>query len=225
MKRKGPDPGHRQQQQQQPSQQGKTKRHGGRQEKERQERRATKQEQHDHSYFTWPAQTMEVVEPIMAPTFINASQPSRAAPVHSSVASFGKNGIEYRKVPPAAPSKPTPSESVWPLLNRARDICDSLQISKTAKNLKPLEAPIVNAPIKPTADPFEQYRKAQKAVNKMVTKPEASSSKGKAKLVERITTPPFEDRDVSREPPVSLGDSQEDPYTWDESDDSDGAPR
>jgi hypothetical protein len=59
----------------------------------------------------------------------------------------------------------------------------------------------------------------------MVTKPEASSSKGKAKLVERITTPPFEDRDVSREPPVSLGDSQEDPYAWDESDDSDGAPR
>jgi hypothetical protein len=27
-----------------------------------------------------------------------------------------------------------------------------------------------------------------------------------------------------REPPVSLGDSQEDPYAWDKSDDSDGAP-
>jgi hypothetical protein len=158
----------------------------------------------------------------MAPTFINASQPSRAAPVYPSVASFGKNGIEYCKVPPAAPSKPIPSESIWPLLNRARDICDSLQISKTAKNLKPLEAPIVNAPIKLTADPFEQYRKAQKAVNKMVTKSEASSS---TKLVERIAIPPFEDQDVSREPPVSLGDSQEDPYTWDESDNSDGAPR
>jgi hypothetical protein len=58
----------------------------------------------------------------------------------------------------------------------------------------------------------------------MVTKPEASSSKGKAKLVKQIATPPFEDRDVLREPPVSLGNSQEDPYTWDESDDSNGAP-
>jgi hypothetical protein len=132
VKRKGPDPAHRQQQQQQPrlqqqrtpqpqpgpsqqqqpSQQGKTKRCGGRQEKERQERRTAKQKQHDHGYFTWPAQTVEVVEPITAPTFINALQPSRAAPVHSSVASFGKNGMEYRKVPPTAPSKPMPSESV-----------------------------------------------------------------------------------------------------------------
>jgi hypothetical protein len=161
----------------------------------------------------------------MAPTFINALQPSRAAPIHSSITPFGKNGIEYHKVPPVAPSKPRPSESVWPSLNRAQDICDLLQISKTAKNLKPLEVLIINAPIKPTADPFEQYRKAQKAVNKMVNKPEALSSKGKAKLIERIAMPPFEDQDVLKEPPVSLGDSQEDPYAWDESDESDGAPR
>jgi hypothetical protein len=75
------------------------KRHGGRQEKERQERRAAKQKQHDHSYFAWPAPIVEVLEPIRAPSYINASQPSRAAPIHSSVASFGKNGIEYRKFP------------------------------------------------------------------------------------------------------------------------------
>jgi hypothetical protein len=112
VKRKGPDPAHCQHQQQrtpepqpgpsqqqQPFQQGKMKRRGGRQEKERQERCTAKQKQHNHGYFTWPAQTVEVVEPIMAPTFINASQPSRAAPVHSSIASFGKNGIEYHKQP------------------------------------------------------------------------------------------------------------------------------
>jgi hypothetical protein len=80
---------------------------------------------------------------------------------------------------------------VWPSPNRAQEVCDSLQISKTAKNLKPLEAPIVHAPIKPTADPFKQYQKVQKAVKKMVSKPEASSSKGKARLIKRIAMPPL----------------------------------
>jgi hypothetical protein len=51
----------------------------------------------------------------------------------------------------------------------------------------------------------------------MVTKPEASSSTGKATLIELIAIPLFKDQEVSREPPVSLGYSQEDPYAWDES--------
>jgi hypothetical protein len=127
--------------------------------------------------------------------------------------------------------------TVWPSLNEAQEICDSLAIPKTAKNLKPLEAPKVPAPIKPTADPFDSYEKAAQAVSKMMKppKPVASSSKGKARLVERIWTPPFcpspdlehfENyeqsgfdwaaermydlevyREESREPPVSLGDS------------------
>jgi len=54
----------------------------------------------------------------------------------------------------------------------------------------------VPAPIKPTADPFDSYEKAAKAVNKMMKQsppppPVASSSKGKGKLVTRIRTPPF----------------------------------
>jgi len=52
-----------------------------------------------------------------------------------------------------------------------------------AKNLKPLEAPKVSAPIKPATDPFNSYEKAAKAVNKMMKPPVASSSKGKGKLV------------------------------------------
>jgi hypothetical protein len=59
-----------------------------------------------------------------------------------------------------------------------------------AKNLKPLEAPKVPAPIKPTADPFDSYEKAAKAVNQMMKPPVASSSKGKGKFVTRIRTPP-----------------------------------
>ena len=128
---------------------------------------------------------VDEVEPQPAPSWINASQPSRTAPLHSSVASFGKNGIEYHQVSLAAP-KPVPAKSVWPSLNEAREICDSLAIPKTAKNLKPLEAPKVPAPIKPTADPFDSYEKAAKAVNQMMKPPVASSSKGKGKLVTRI---------------------------------------
>jgi hypothetical protein len=102
---------------------------------------------------------------------------------------------------------------MWPSLNEARGICDQLAIPKSAKNLKPLEAPQVSALIKPTADPFDQWKKAQKAVKKMVTKPVASSSKGKAKLVEWLATPPFEEyREVSRDPPISLGKSQDSVY-------------
>ena len=130
------------------------------------------------------------VKPQPAPSWINASQPSRTAPLHSSVASFVKNGIEYRNVALTAP-KPIPAKTVWPLLNEAREMCESLAIPRTAKNLKPLEAPKVSAPIKPTADPFDSYEKAAKAVNKMKKLPVASSSKGKGKLITRIRTPPF----------------------------------
>jgi len=133
---------------------------------------------------------VEEVEPQPAPSWINASQPSRTAPLHSSVASFGKNGIEYRQVPLTTP-KPVPARSVWPSLNEAQEICDSLAIPKMAKNLKPLEAPKVPAPIKPTADPFDSYEKGAQAVSKMMKPPVASSSKGKGRLVTRIRTPLF----------------------------------
>jgi hypothetical protein len=91
-----PQPGTSRQHQQQGQQQGQApkKRRGGRQEKQKQERRARKQEHNDHSHFASSATIAEVVEPSLAPTYINALQPSRAAPLHSSVASFGKNRIE-----------------------------------------------------------------------------------------------------------------------------------
>ena len=259
VKRKGPDPSHRQQQQpgtsQQHRQQGDRKpaRRGGRQEKEKREKRAHKTaEHHDHSHFASISQTndSEVVEPPKAPTYINASQPSRAASHHSTVASFGKNGIEYRKVKPTAPTKPTFSASVWPSLNEAREICDNLAIPKTAKNLKPLEAPRVTVPIFPHGDPFESYRKAKKVVDKMIDMPVASTSS--VRLSHRISSPPrnsspdlhhfsnyeesgfdwasepMEYRETSREPPVSLGSTTpiyNDPYNFDESDSDDDAPR
>jgi hypothetical protein len=249
VKRKGPhlqyrpqsnqqhsQPGTSRQHQQQGQQQGQApkKRHNSCQHKEKQERRARKQA-NDHSHFASTARIEDGVEPPQAPTFINASQPSRIAPHHSSVASFCKNGIEYRKVSLVPPPKPTIINSVWPSLNEAREICDQLAVPKTAKNLKPLEAPKVPAPVKPTADPFDSYRKAKKAVYDMTKppKPVASTSKGKekARLVERIwslfysdpdlelfdnyeesgydgAAAPMEDCDPSHDPPVSLGDSE-----------------
>ena len=264
VKRKGPDPAHCQQQQpqqqpgtsrqhQQQSQQqgGKPKRRGGRQEREKKEKRARKTaEHHDHSHFASISQLHEVVEPPAAPTFINASQPSRAAPHHSTVASFGKNGIEYRKVASTAPTKPTLASSVWPSLNEAREMCEQFAIPKTAKNLKPLETPNVAAPIFPRGDPFESYRKAQKKVDKMIDMPVATTSR--VQLSQRLTTPPsnpspdlehfsnYEEsgfdwasepypyREESREPSVSLGSATptyNDPYNFDESDSDDDAPR
>jgi len=134
---------------------------------------------------------VEEVEPQPAPSWINTSQPSRTAPLHSSVASFGKKGIEYQQVSLAAP-KPWLAKSVWPSLNEAQEMCDTFAIPKTAKNLKPLEAPKVPAPIKPTTDPFDSYEKVAQAVSKMkpTKMPVASSSKGKGKLITRIQTSP-----------------------------------
>jgi len=121
VKRKGSDPHYCQPQQLQPGpsrqpqqqqQQGepKAKQQGGRQQKERKERQDRKA--NDHSHFASTACIEEVVEAPQAPTYINTSQPSRAAPLHSSIASFGKNGIEYRKVVSKPPSKPTLVNSV-----------------------------------------------------------------------------------------------------------------
>jgi len=251
VKRKGPDPHYRQPQQSQPGpswqpqqqQQGepKVKRRGGRQQKERKERRDRKA--HDHFHFASTARIEEVVEAQPAPIYINASQPSRAAPLHSSVASFSKNGIEYRKVVSKPPSKPTLVNSIWPSLTEAREICDSLAVPKTARNLRPLEAPRVTAPIFPTTDPFKSYRKAEKKVKKMIDPQVASTST--VRLVQRISSPlvyPDPDlemfdnyevsgydwkqpytRESSREPPVSLGEEQDfyDPYDFDHSDESD----
>jgi len=200
VKHKGPDPSYRSQLQPGPSRQhqghpqqrsGPPKRRGGRQEKEKKERRACKALEHNHSHFASASMVPMDVEPQPAPTWINALQPSRTTPLHSSIASFGKNRIEYRTVFLEAP-KPVPAKSMWPSLNEAWEVCDALTIPKTAKNLKPLEAPKVPAPIKLTADPFDSYEKAAQAVSKMMKpKPVASNSKGKGKLVTRIQTPLF----------------------------------
>jgi hypothetical protein len=58
---------------------------------------------------------------------------------YSSVTSFGNNRIEYCKVHLAPPLKPMLTLSIWPSLQEACGICESLAIPKTAKNLKPLE--------------------------------------------------------------------------------------
>ena len=114
------------------------------------------------------------------------------APLTVFIASFGKDKVEVHKQPIALFSKlPTLSSSVWPLLNEVREICESLSLPKTSKNLKPLEAPKIIAPIKLTADPFDSYKKASKAVKGMIKdKPIPSSLKGKGKLVEQIMMPP-----------------------------------
>jgi hypothetical protein len=72
-------------------------------------------------------------------------------------------------------------------------VCFPFQGTVERINVKTLEAPKVPAPIEPTADPFDSYEKAAQAVSKMMKppKPAASTSKGKARLIERIRTPPF----------------------------------
>jgi len=100
VKRKGPDPSYRpqQQQQQQPGtsrqhqqqqqQKDPKKRRGGRLEKEKQKKKAEKQ-QREHTHIASSAQIEEIVEPLQAPSYINASQPSRSGPMHATIASFG----------------------------------------------------------------------------------------------------------------------------------------
>ena len=126
-----------------------------------------------------------------APTYINASQPSRAAPLHSTVASFGKKGIEYRKVSLAPTAAKPISPSIWPSLNEANKICEDLKIPKTAKNLKTLEAPSLAK----TIDPVLAGKKAKKLVDRMVVDqpeyitPRPASSSATGKLAERLSSP------------------------------------
>jgi hypothetical protein len=124
------------------------------------------------------------------PTMILASQPSRAAPTHTSVASFGKDGITYRKQPTAAQvASSSKSSSVWPSLQEAREICDTLKVPKSAKNLKPLEM----QHLQPSTDPVVTARKYQKQVNQM--KKNAANANDaynarKAQLATRLSSPP-----------------------------------
>jgi hypothetical protein len=110
VRRKGPDPSYRPQQlqaglscqphgQQQQQRSSTPKRQGGRQEREKKERHARKAIQHDHSHFVSTSMIVDEVEPQLAPSWINASQPSRTAPLHSSVASFGKIGLSIIRYP------------------------------------------------------------------------------------------------------------------------------
>jgi len=86
VKRKGPDPSYRPQQpqagpslqpygQQQQQRSGAPKHRGGHQEREKKERRARKATQHDHLHFASASMVPMEVEPQLAPSWINASQP------------------------------------------------------------------------------------------------------------------------------------------------------
>jgi hypothetical protein len=108
---------------------------------------------------------------------------------YSSVTSFGNNRIEYCKVHLAPPLKPMLTLSIWPSLQEACGICESLAIPKTAKNLKPLEEHRVSTPIFLTTNPFKSCRKAKKVVDKMINLPVALSPW--TTLLQRISTPPF----------------------------------
>src|SRR5882672_4168953 len=148
VKRKTADPSYRsrlqqpqagpssQQQQQRPKGKGKTRRAG---KQEQQKRENKKSATHSHL-----ASSSMVVD--LPPPTILVTGPSRATPSHTSIASFNKDGISYRKAPVTtgglqiAPQRANPSyNSVWPSLNQAREICDNLAVSKSAKNLRPLE--------------------------------------------------------------------------------------
>ena len=251
VKHKSPDPSYHLQQWDAPK-----KRRGGHQEKAKQERCARKQAEHSHF-----ASLVNIEEIPQNPHFNLTSrfgfkiapQPQwPTAPSTIFIASFGKNKVEVHKQPIASSSKLTTlSSSVWLSLNKAREICNSLSLPKTAKNLKPLKAPKVIAPIKPTTNPFNSYEKASKAVKGMMKdKPISSPLKGKGKLVEWIMTLPlivelfnhspnlnhFNNDEESgfdwqsppevccnylQEPPVSLGDEDEHPTFYYEGIDGD----
>jgi hypothetical protein len=118
VKCKGPDPKNCLQQQGGPP---KDTKRGGKQEHAKRKKYAckqqTQQQNHSHSQLLSTATIKEIPSPIvppLMPTMILASQPSRAAPTHTSVASFGKDGITYRKQATAAQvSSSSKSTSVW----------------------------------------------------------------------------------------------------------------
>ena len=133
---------------------------GGRQEKARRGRGGG-HPSHGHSHM---ASAMEVdqpevelsapsawdqqeVEPFVPSTWASTTPPP--APTHTSVASFNKDSIVSHKQALASLVVSTPLQpSIWLSFQEAREICDSLQIPKTAKNLKPLEIlSIKTAPI------------------------------------------------------------------------------
>ena len=219
-------------------------------ERAKNEKKAQKQgSQHGHSHITSTAQIEEVREPQPAPTLILATQPSRAAPNHATVASFGKDGITYRKQQLEPAVKPAPAtRSVWPSLNEAREICDKLAVRKTAINLKPLEQNHLSRQVivsNKECSYNENFSKAHHQLKKATAEAEVaykwqllnhlsalSSScelpsalawcedwdnydnyeantdgRGNLSLSARLTTPL---RDTSREPPVSLGESDMD---------------
>jgi hypothetical protein len=133
--------------------------------------------------------------------------------MHTTIATFGKNGsIAYRQQAIThAVAPPTKATPIWPSLQQAHEICNNLQIPKTAKNLKPLEAPLIQSTITPM-DPADQRQAAAKKVNAMLDKGTAAleyqftlkdvvattskmpsrKDKGKGRLIERISTPPHD---------------------------------
>jgi len=71
------------------------------------------------------------------PTIV--SQPSHAGPMTTTIASFGKGSISYRKVDVDPPVNPIPSKSIFPTVQTAHNNCSDLEIPKTTRNLVTFE--------------------------------------------------------------------------------------
>jgi len=147
VKRKGPGPSYQkqgsssqpqrqvEQQAQHAEKKRRTRRGGNKKQKGQQQ-----QHQHGHSHIASSALEPMLVDTVpAAPRQILVSQPSRAAPTHTTLASFMKEGIRYTKCPTKRKEAPAPNPKIWPSINEARDLCEKLHVPKTAKNLKPLE--------------------------------------------------------------------------------------
>ena len=170
VKRKGPDPSYRSQQRRfEPSAQpdrapaegssnrgnsnrGRGKGRGGGQNKRKRGSGASRKQdgdKHDHGHSHLASSAyIEEFPPLSQPSQI-AIQPSRAGPSTTTVASFSRDGIAYRKVDIADPvyktehaakkAKKMFTPSIYPEVAKSREMADNLDVPKVPRNLKVLE--------------------------------------------------------------------------------------
>jgi len=144
-----------------------------------------------------------------------ALQPLWVTPQSTTVASFTKNSISYRTVPINQPIVEGKRKSIFPQVQRTLDVFKDLDEPMTAQNFKNVDKAV---------------NKKGKAKEIDLESPEQPlTSTSSAPLVTRISSPVEEpliwctDEEMFNVAPSKMvEDAEEDPYHFDESDDSDG---
>jgi len=147
-------------------------------------------------------------------------QPSQVTSQLTTVTSFSKNSVSYRTVPINQPVVKGKCKSIFPQVQRTPDIFKDLDEPMTVQNFKNIDKAV------------NKKRKAKEINMESPEQPLTSTSS--APLVTRISSPVEEpliwctDEEMFNvAPPKMVKDAtiiKEDPYHFNESDDSDGCP-